>query len=123
MNDCTMKRSFLGFYVDKILKFQSKHQMQQKTLNRIFKSPSHQEHMILSSSTNEKTYLQGFLKGVLEAIQVSSLLRYPHDLRMVGSPLQSSSPREKEKNGENSQKACMGPLSCGCSPPIYRHLV
>ena len=33
---------------------------------------------------------------------------YPHGLWMVGSPLQSSSPREKEKNGENSHKACMG---------------
>ena len=44
-----------------------------KTLNRTFKIPSHQEHMILSSSMYEKTYLQGFLEGVLEAIQVSSL--------------------------------------------------
>ena len=44
--------------------------MQQKTLNWIFKTPSHQEQMILSSSINEKTYLQGFLEGVLEAIQV-----------------------------------------------------
>ena len=42
---------------------------------------------------------------------------------MVGSPLQSSSPREKEKKGENSHKACMGTLSCGHSPPIYGHLV
>ena len=60
MNDCTMKRSFLGFYVNKILKFQSKHQIQQKTLNQIFKTPSHQEHMILSSNMNEKTYLHDF---------------------------------------------------------------
>ena len=44
-----------------------------KTLNRTFKIPSHQEKMILSSSMYEKTYLQGFLEGVLEAIQVSSL--------------------------------------------------
>ena len=44
-----------------------------KTLNRTFKIPSHQEQMILSSSMYEKTYLQGFLEGVLEAIQVSSL--------------------------------------------------
>ena len=29
--------------------------------------------MIISSSMNEKTYLEGFLKGVLEDIQVSSL--------------------------------------------------
>ena len=41
---------------------------------------------------------------------------------MVESPLQSSSPREKEKKGENSHNACMGTLSCGHSPPIYRHL-
>ena len=46
--------------------------MQQKILNRIFKIPSHQEHMIESPSMNEKPYLQGFLE-VLEAIQVSSL--------------------------------------------------
>ena len=44
-------------------------------------------------------------------------------LRMVGSPLQSSSPREKEKKGENSHKACKGTLSCGRSPFIYRYLV
>ena len=42
---------------------------------------------------------------------------------MVGSPHQSSSPREKEKKGENSHKACMDTLSCGHSPSIYRHLV
>ena len=42
---------------------------------------------------------------------------------MIGSPLQRSSPREKEKKGKNSHKACMGTLSCGCSPPMYRHLV
>ena len=46
----------------------------------------------------EKTYLQGSFKGVLEAIQVSSLWLYPHDLWMVGSPLQISSPRQKDKN-------------------------
>ena len=60
-------------------------------------TPSYQEHMIILSSMKEKTYLQGFLEGVLEAIQVSSLKLYPHSLWMVGSPLQSSSPREKEK--------------------------
>ena len=43
--------------VNKISKFLFKHQMQQKTLNRIFKTPSHHEHMILSSSMNEKTYM------------------------------------------------------------------
>ena len=41
---------------------------------------------------------------------------------MVRSPLQTSSPREKEKKGENSHKACIGTLSCGLSPPISRHL-
>ena len=40
--------------------------MQRKTLNRIFKIPSHQEQMILSSSMNEKTYLQGFLEEFLK---------------------------------------------------------
>ena len=42
---------------------------------------------------------------------------------MVRSPLQSSSSREKDKKGENSHKACVGTLSCGRSPLIYRHLV
>ena len=42
---------------------------------------------------------------------------------MVGSPLQRSSSREKEKKGVNSHKACMGTLSCGHSLPIYRHLI
>ena len=43
-----------------------------KILNRTFKISSQQEQMILSSSMYEKTYLQGFLEGVLEAIQVSN---------------------------------------------------
>ena len=63
----------LGCEVNKISKFWSKHQMQQNRLNRIFETPSNQEQMILSSSMNEKTYLQGFFEGVLEAIQVFSL--------------------------------------------------
>ena len=40
---------------------------------------------------------------------------------MVGSLLQNSSPREKDKKGENYHKACMGTLSYGSCPPIYRH--
>ena len=63
----------LGFDVNKLSNFQSKHQMQWKILNPIFKTLSHQEQIILSSSMNEKTYLQGFLEGIIEAIQVSSL--------------------------------------------------
>ena len=63
----------MGSEVDSFPKFRSKHQMQRKTLNRAFKIPSPQGHIILSSSMNEKIYLQGFLEGVLEAIQVSSL--------------------------------------------------
>ena len=63
----------LGSDVDKLSKFRSKHRMQRKILNRIFKTLSHQEQIILSSSMYEKTYWQGFLEGVLEAIQVSSL--------------------------------------------------
>ena len=42
---------------------------------------------------------------------------------MVGSPLQSASPKEKEKKGENSHKGCMDTLSFGNYSPIYRHLV
>ena len=30
---------------------------------------------------------------------------------------------KKEKKGDNSHKAYIGTLSCGRSPPIYRHLV
>ena len=59
----------------------------------------------------EKTYLQGSLERIFKAIQV------------FGSPLQSSSPREKEKKRDNSHKALMGILSCGFSPPICRHFV
>ena len=40
--------------------------MHRKILDRIFKTPSHQEHMILSSSMNEKTYLQVSLKEFLK---------------------------------------------------------
>ena len=109
--------------VDKLSNFQSKHQIQQSTLNRIFKILRHQEKMILSSKMYDKTYLQGSLEGVLEMIQVSSLLRYLHGLWMVGSPFQISSLREKEKKGENFHKACMSTFSCGHSPPIYRNLV
>ena len=91
--------------------------MQRKTLNWIFKRPSQQEQMILSSSMNEKTYLKEFSK----LVQVSSFYQYSHGLRMVRSLLQSSSPREKEKKGENSHKTRMTTLSCGRSPSIYRH--
>ena len=37
----------------------------------------------------------------------SRFVRYPHGVRIVGSLLQSSFPKEKEKKGENSHKACM----------------
>ena len=63
----------MGSEVDNFLKFLSKYQMQRKILNQTFKISSHQEQMILSYSMNEKTYLQGFLEGVLEATPVSSL--------------------------------------------------
>ena len=67
----------------------------------------------------EKTYLQVSSKEFLKLFKSLA----SSGLRMVGSPLQSSLTREKEKKGENSHKACMGTLSCGHSPPIYRHLV
>ena len=79
--------------------------MHWNTLNRIFKTLRHQEQMIISSNMYEKTYLQSFLEGVLEAIQVSILERYSHGFWMVRYPLQRSSPTEKEKKGENSHKA------------------
>ena len=40
--------------------------MQRKILDRTFKISSHQEHMILSSSLNEKKYLQVSLKEFLK---------------------------------------------------------
>ena len=43
--------------------------MQRNSLNQIFKILRHQEQMILSSNMYEKTYLKGFLEGVLEAIK------------------------------------------------------
>ena len=97
--------------------------MQRNTLNRMFKTLRHQKQMILSSSRYEKTHLQDVFERLLKSIQVSSLYQYPHDFQMVGSLLQRSSPREKEKKRENSHKACMGTLSCGHPPHIYRHLV
>ena len=69
-----MKYIPMGSEVDNFLKnFYQNIKCSGKTLNRTFKIPSHQEQMILSSSMNDKTYLQGFLEGFLEDIQVSSL--------------------------------------------------
>ena len=79
--------------------------------------------MILSSSIYEKTYSQGSIEEVLEAIQVSSFKGYPENLFMVRSPLQSSSLREKENKEVDSHKAYISTFSCGCSSLIYRHLV
>ena len=62
-----------GSEVDNFLKISIKTSNAAEFLNQIFKILSHQEQMILSSSINEKTYLQGFLERVLEAIQVCSL--------------------------------------------------
>ena len=42
---------------------------------------------------------------------------------MIGSRLQHSSPREKEKKGESFHKVCIVTLSCGHSLLIYRHCV
>ena len=64
---CWDLRSITFRYFDQNIK------CSEKTLNRTFKIPSDQEQMIISSSMYEKIYLQGFLEGVLEAIQVSSL--------------------------------------------------
>ena len=71
----------------------------------------------------EKTYLHDSLEGVLKVILVSSLYEYSHNLWMVGFPLQSSSPREKDKKEENSHKTCTSTLSCDHSLPIYRHFI
>ena len=68
--------------------------------------------MILSSSIYEKTYLHGFLKEFLKLFNYLASSSIQKILWMVGSPLQSYSPREKEKKGENFHKVCMGALSC-----------
>ena len=52
--------------------------------------------MILSSNMYDETYLPGSLERVLEVVQVSNLKTYPHNLQIVGSPLQSSSLRDKK---------------------------
>ena len=52
----------MGSVVDNFMKFWSKHQMQRNSLNLIFKTPSHQEQMILSSNMYEKIYLKVSLK-------------------------------------------------------------
>ena len=59
----------MGSEVDNFLKFLSKHQMQQNSLNRIFKTLRHQEQMILSSNMYEKTYLQVSLKEFLKLLK------------------------------------------------------
>ena len=71
--------------------------MQHNILNQIFKTLRHKEHVILSSSMDEKIYLQGFLEEVLKAIKGYNLKRYPHGLWMVGSLIRNSSPREIQK--------------------------
>ena len=70
----------------------------------------------ISSNMYKKTYLKGSLEGVLEAIQVSSLYCHPYSLPLVGSSLESSSPRDKKNKGDNAHKAFMGTLSCGHLP-------
>ena len=56
----------MKYEVDNFMKFWSKHQMQRNSLNQIFKILRHQEHMILSSSMYERTYLQVSLKEFLK---------------------------------------------------------
>ena len=58
----------ISFEVDKLVKILIKTYNAVNNLNWMFKTLIHQEYMILSSSMYEKTYLKGFLEGVLEAI-------------------------------------------------------
>ena len=71
-----------------------------------------------------KVSLKEFLK-LFKCLASSSIhtIFGEKDKKKVGSPLQSSSSREKDKKGQNSHKACMGTLDCGYSPPISRHLI
>ena len=56
--------------VNNFPKFWSKHQMQQNSLNRIFKTLRHQEYMNLSSNMYEKSYLQVSFKEFLKLLSV-----------------------------------------------------
>ena len=62
----------IGFDAHELSKFWSKNGTKLNTLNQTFKTPRHEELMILSSSTNYNSYV-GFIEGVLKAIQISIL--------------------------------------------------
>ena len=49
---------------------------------------------------------------------MSKLIWYPHYFWTIGSLLQNSPPREKEKKAENFHNACIDTFSCGQSPPF-----
>ena len=73
--------------------------------------------------TNDPLVLQGWLEGVFYATQVSNLQHNRYNCQIIGSPLQSSYLREKEKKGKNFHNVFMGNLSCGHFTLICRHLV
>ena len=66
--------------------------------------------MIISSSVYEKTHFQGFLKEFLKLFKclASRNIHTIKNHQIFESPLQSSSPREKDKKVENFHKACIG---------------
>ena len=78
--------------------------MRHNTLHHMFKILRHKEQMILSSSKYEKTYLQGFLEGVLKAFQVSNPLAvFTQSLDGCISSSKRLTKREREEMIEFSQ--------------------
>ena len=79
--------------------------------------------MILSPNMYEKPYLQVFLKEFLKLLKClasSGIHTVSGWLDLLFKALRQERKGRKERI---LTKACMGTLSCGCSPHIYRHLV
>ena len=113
----------LGSEVDNFLKFWSKHQMQWNSLDWIFKTPSHQEHMILSSNMFEKTYLHVSLKEFLKlfnCLASSSIHTVSGWLDLLFKSLHQEIKRREERI--LTRLAWVPPIVV-VLPPIYRHLV
>ena len=92
-----------------------------KTLNRTFKIPSHHEQMILSSSMNDKTYmdsLKEFLK-LFKCLAYSGIHTVSGWLDLLFKALQQERKRRKERI---PIRLAWAPLVMVVLPPFYRHL-
>ena len=58
-----------------------------------------------------KSILTRLIERDIELVQFSSLFWYPLDHKIIGSSLQDSSSREKEKNERFFDKVCIGIVS------------